>query len=177
MKSFILTLTLLLFSASFSFSQNETEPTDSKSSQHHIGVHAGSISGVGFSYRYWHNKIGFQVTGIPLFRGSGRVFVSTGLSLLYTIRENKNVNLYSYFGNHMILQRNSFTTFDPFTGQNIQLTDTRISYNTGLGLGLKFKIFDSVNFNLQAGYGIYGLGLNNTIVGTIAGGVGIYYEL
>ena len=78
---------------------------------HHLGLHAGSTTGLGFSYRYWPAKLGFQVTGIPIFNGDNRNYISGGVSLLYLFKENKVVDLFGYIGNHLILETNEYVYY------------------------------------------------------------------
>ena len=66
--------------------------------KHHVGIHASSLGGVGFSYRYWPGKLGVQITTLPIFRQNKGYFLSVGATALYTLKEGKTVDLYSYIG-------------------------------------------------------------------------------
>jgi len=132
---------------------------DSKTkAPHSIGLHAGAISGLGFSYRYWPSKLGVQITTIPIFRKNGNHFFSAGLSALYTLNEGEKVDLYGYLGNHILS-----TSKNP-----------NVIYNVGVGFGFKINFLESMDFNMQAGYGMYDL--TNQFFTSLTGELGLYYH-
>lgn len=79
--------------------------SEKKSLNHSLGLHAGLSTGQGFSYRYFPNKWGVQVTGIPIFNGNNGYYTSSAISILYKIKEHKKVDLFTYLGNHLIFER------------------------------------------------------------------------
>lgn len=141
---------------------------------HHIGLHAGSSTGTGFSYRYWPTRWGVQVTGIPIFR-QGSTYASFGASALYMLKDNDRVDLFSYFGNHLIYNSYETLIYDPATGTYSEGKETFSLDNMGLGLGLKVTIFDVINLNFQAGYGVYDI-FNDPFT-FLTGEFGLYYQL
>jgi len=128
--------------------------------KHHAGFHASSLGGVGFSYRYWPGKLGVQITTLPIFRKDSGHFLSLGATALYTLKEGKTVDLYSYLGVHYIS-----------LGQQ---NDKFNSINTGVGVGFKINLSEFLNLNIQTGYGFYNI--NNSLTTSIAGGAGLYYS-
>ncbi|MGV6860177.1 MAG: hypothetical protein ACWA41_00305 [Putridiphycobacter sp.] len=163
----ILTLSFLLFGL-FIFGQTNEK------SKHYLGGHAGSISGLGFSYRYWPNKIGFQVTGVPIFQEGGEYFHSVGASLLYLLKDHKNADLYAYTGFHLIARQYNY--YDYSNGYEI-ITPQKVNrYTTGAGIGVKFDFLKVLDVSVQGGYGLY-FGDNSNFNTSIAGGIGIYYHL
>lgn len=124
-------------------------------SSHQAGIHGGLTTGVGFSYRYWPNRLGLQLTLLPIkvdeewkdilgvqefarsFSpiGDTEKFISIGVSGLYTLKKLQSYRLISYFGNHVLINRNSET------------------YNLGGGVGISF--YKKVSFSLMLGYGAF----------------------
>lgn len=141
---------------------------------HRIGLQAGFTTGLGFSYQYWPKYFGVQLTGIPLFRDN-RNFTSVGLSLLAKLRENERVNLFGYFGHHLILRSRQVSNYNPTTGINETEIVKYQTYNMGLGLGVQIIVADVINLNFQTGYG--GIDITGSTTGTIVGEFGVYYNL
>ena len=178
MKKIIIISLISLLSISLN-AQSKSEMgkvNHSDNTKHYFGLHAGSTTGYGFSYRYWPTKLGVQVTALPVFRKGGDYNVSTGLTLLYTLRDENVVDFYSYLGQHLISQKNSYGGYyDPSLGIFTQgKTNYNTIYNVGAGVGFKF---DSkfVDLNIQVGYGAYDI--INDINTNIAGEIGIYYHI
>jgi len=171
-----ISLIILLILSSAIFAQNKTH-------KHYLGAHAGSVSGLGFSYRYWPNKFGGQFTFIPVLKKGGNYFISSGVSLLYTLKEGKHVDLYSYLGFHLINTKNTSVIYDPIDPTKIynKITTYNNIYNTGVGIGFKFKLFNVLDFCLQGGYGMYDIRKNYLNKASfelnMAGGIGLYYKL
>jgi hypothetical protein len=150
-----------------------TNTTQSQTSKHELGAFAASDAGLGFSYRYWPKKFGIQLTAIPIFQQNQSHFISTGLSLLYLLKQSEKVDLYAYAGYHFISRKNQYV-FEDTQGKLLTEVYVNETHNTGLGVGFKFKIFDVVSLNLQGGYGIYNISKYNTNYG-MSGGIGLYY--
>lgn len=156
---------------------------ENNQSKHHIGGHLGSVSGMGFSYRYWPTKLGGQITFVPVFKKDGGYLISSGISALYTLKQSQFVDLYAYWGFHLINTKSTFNIYDPYDPSIIILQQNTYKnyYNTGLGVGFKFKLLDNLDFCLQGGYGVY-MSEDNFInqlfyKTNIAGGIGLYYKL
>jgi hypothetical protein len=174
MKYFI---SLIIFSsiALVTRAQDDTLNTKEltfKKSPHQIGLHAGSTTGLGFSYRLWPDRFGIQITGIPTFR-EGRSFSSVGLSGLYLFNENKVVDFFGYVGNHLIISTSTQNIGS--YGNPVYEKTSDFIYNIGVGFGLKFKFLEVLDFNIQTGYSI--LDVTNGPYSMIAGEIGIYYHL
>jgi len=150
--------------------------------KHYLGAHAGSISGLGFSYRYWPKKLGFQLTAIPIFQSNKRNFISAGVSALYLLKEGKHIDLYSYLGFHFINRKSVVYNINPF-GKYIANVTTQQNFNTGIGLGFRINLLKVLDLSLQGGYGFYKTRVsNNTYFKpnyslNFAGGVGLYYHI
>lgn len=141
---------------------SQTQDSTKTKYKHHVGLHASSVGGLGFSYRYWPNKLGVQATAMPVFRQNGGHFLSLGATGLYTLKEGKTVDLYSYLGVHYLSLKYSNSQ----SGDNF--------FNTGLGVGFKINLSEFLNLNIQTGYGFYNI--NESLFTSIAGGFGLYYS-
>jgi hypothetical protein len=125
---------------------------------HRIGFHAGSTTGVGFSYKYQPSKFGLQVVGMPIFDGDGNVLASFGLSGLYRFSELRRADLFGYLGNHIFLGRTDW------------------GYHLGIGAGVDWHVWPGVlDINFQAGYGVYYL--NDRPLSLLTGEIGLHYLL
>ena len=142
--------------------------------RHQLGLHAGSTTGIGLSYRYWPGKLGIQATLLPYKNNSDRnenterqdfyqiagidiprgQFVSIGLSGLLKIRQFNKSIMFTYLGNHFLLLRN------------------KTSYSAGAGIG--FAIDAPVSFNFMLGYGAYDI--TNSLVLFPAFEIGVYFR-
>ena len=167
-KSILFLFIISLTSASIAQDESFTPP------KHFVGIHAGSTTGSGISYRYWPTKFGGEITAFPRFEKGGYYNINTGLSLLFKLKENKRYTIYTYFGNSLELDHSQFNTYD-------QATDTYSSYykkssqfNSSIGLGYKVNFLQNLDFNLQAGYGFYDI--TSSVYTSITGEISMYYH-
>lgn len=151
------------------------QKTEQRPGTHSLGLHAGSSTGLGLSYRYWPSKFGVQITGIPIFRQGGGHFISAGLTGLYEIRQGDLVDFYSYFGNHIISIKDKYSVYDYPSGNLIDVESFKTQYNIGLGIGFRCHITKDVDFELQGGYGIFDV--TEDIFTFPTGEIGLYYRL
>ena len=116
-------------------------------------INAGFTTGLGFSYRYWPDKVGLQLTFVPV-KYDTTTFISLGLTGLFTLAETKYFKPYLYLGNHYIITQN---------GEE---------YNIGFGPG--FSVGSVVRFNLMIGYGFYDVLKTFSMFPTAE--IGVYYK-
>ncbi len=156
-------------------SLNAQEEKTKSNNVHNIGLHLGATSGIGFSYRYWPSKFGIQFTGIPIYRSNGGHFLSGGLSVLYTIKDNKTVDLYGYLSSHVLSRKKEFffNGGDGFFGNNGKV-ETRVYYSMGIGAGIKIDL-KVLDLNFQTGYAVYNM--SRTAHTGLAGEMGIYFHI
>jgi len=147
-------LALLVFGFTFSSSaQDQEKPYVAP--KHFLGVHAGFTTGRGLSYRYWPSKFGGEITAAPRFKKGGQYSISTGLSLLYKLKETKRYTAYAYVGNSLLATKAKSESYNPITQiSTYKIKETTI-YNASLGLGYKINFWDNLDFNVQLGYGFY----------------------
>ncbi|MGV6860178.1 MAG: hypothetical protein ACWA41_00310 [Putridiphycobacter sp.] len=175
MKTFALSIAFLLFTFA-GIGQSKHGP-------HYIGVHLGSTTSMGFSYRYWPNRFGIEFTALP------RIYTTTslnekltnyklrnGLSLLFKIKESKIVDLFTYLGTDIFYEReyDYYYSNGMVSSQNLKIENTNVKI--GLGLGARFKFLDVMDFNAQLGYGMYRINQPNNFSSNIAGEMGLYYN-
>lgn len=148
------------------------EREESEDLTHSLGMMAGATTGFGFSYRYLPNKIGFQVTAIPIFRGEGELYSSTGLSLLYRVRSHEKLDVFAYFGNHLIYSSYQDYYYDYQEGMLVEAS--HFNYSVGLGAGVNIHLWDVLDLSVKVGYGLYDLTMSP--ITSLAGGLGLYYR-
>ncbi|MCD6596275.1 MAG: hypothetical protein J7L04_01225 [Bacteroidales bacterium] len=147
------------------FAQDELSLDKDKVRKNGLGLHAGSTTGLGFSYRYWPDEFGFQVTFLPII-SSSQSFVSLGFTGMYKLSEKKAVDLFAYAGNHFIYRKNNYyydSTYD----------NSSWTWNFGLGVGMDIKIAKVMRLSLMTGLGNYDILGDYTF--TVAGEIGYYY--
>lgn len=172
MKNIFYVLPFFLVFATNKSSAQEEVINESPNFKHSLGVHAGGVTGLGFSYRYFPEKWGVQVTGIPIF-GGDNFFSSAGLSVLYKIKSHNKVDLFTYLGTHHIHERYKlyYETWPP-SEQPAVITNNSLS--AGLGAGINIHLWEVIDLSFQAGYGVFNI--LNYPISTITGELGIYYR-
>lgn len=133
--------------------ENNVNTVNQKMEKNEFGIHAGATTGMGLSYRRWMGRFGAQVTALPI-KTENVTFVSTGLTLMYTIREFKYVRSFIYLGNHLMN------------------TDGDLKHNIGIGPGFSFGKY--VGFNLMSGYGFYDI--SDKLYMYPTGEIGLYFK-
>ena len=173
MKKVILTVITAMF-FTMGQAQEITSAPENNFTPHHVGLSAGGTTGFGFSYRYWPSKWGVQVTGIPIF-AEDYTWISAGANALFMMKDNEFVDLFSYLGTSINSNTTTYQIYDPNTNELTETTETRNDLRLGLGVGLKFEIWEVINLNLQAGYGVRNV---TTTPGTfLTGEIGLFYHL
>ena len=158
MKKYI--MIFYIFSLSFAGSaQLKETPNDIKES--HIGFYGSAKTDKGFSFKYIPDKIGVQVTGVPVFSKDKRVFFSVGLSGLFILQESKVASVFSYLGGQYI-ESNVFEKSGRF--------------NMGGGFGMNTKLSDSFDISTRGGYGLLNVTNSNTS-GVFTAELGFNYKL
>ncbi|MFC2137942.1 hypothetical protein ACFLTE_07195 [Bacteroidota bacterium] len=100
---------------------------------HFLGVNAGFSTGIGFSYRYFPETRGYQVTCLPLLDKDNTYF-SLGVTYLSEITEYKQSRLLLFVSNHI-------SNFDDVVN------------NIGVGFGTDTQM-ENLIVNCMIGYGL-----------------------
>jgi hypothetical protein len=163
MKNFLFLFSMLLL---LSTSRAQNEPTVYK---HSVGLSGAISSRIGFSYRYWPKTIGVQVTGIPIF-SSDHFLSSSGLTVLFKIRDFSNIRLYGFVRNNM-----NYQEFSYFEGGG-QIESKLFIFNSDVGAGIKLNFLEIFDLNVQTGYGVNFYPKSQSIQTRLAGEIGLYYH-
>ena len=158
-----------IFCAVFT-SASYSQESDFEKYKNEFGAHAGFTTGLGLSYRHWFNRVGVQLTGIPI-KTDDFFLGSAGFSGMYSLKKTKYVRAYLYLGNHYIITNENISEYDN-DGNYLGESTTRMNqYNIGFGPGFSFGRI--VAYNLQIGYGLYDVTDKFNMYPTIE--MGVYY--
>jgi hypothetical protein len=180
MKKTMLFIFGLLF-VSESYSQEKKAFTSFK---HEVGINAGFTTGAGFSYRRWYDKIGFQITGLPVKTDETTIY-NGAVTFLYSFKEKSFFRFYSYLGNNIVhfngTEDAAQSIFpDPFNNNYYDYDDPNFysrrkkftHYNLGMGSGVSFG--KEVAVNIMLGYGFYDVFGSLNMYPTAE--IGLYYR-
>ena len=142
----------------------DTQNNESRSNE--FGAHLGATTGMGLSYRHWFNRVGFQLTALPV-KTDQLTFISAGITGLYTFKQAKYVRAFGYIGNHFFYTERKDDNLYP--NNSIKY---KKQYNIGFGPGFEFG--STVTFNLMFGYGLYDV-LNKFYMYP-TGEIGLYFK-
>ena len=136
----LLTIIILLFSSNLYSQDNREEKTSNV--VHSVGAAAGFTTGYGLAYRATKDKLSLQVVFSPM-KSDYESTYSTGITFMYVIDKRKYTDLFLYQANHYFYHSSEY-------GYDQKRIKSQI--NTGLGLGMDFRIVDPFSFNLMLGY-------------------------
>lgn len=130
--------------------------------KHKIGMAAGFLTGVGFSYQFKPNRLGVIVTGIPYVDEDSK-FVSAGITFRYDVAQMENGRVFIYQGNHYIYREythdyyyNDYDYYNDYYNDNYEpRIDGQSSFSTGVGLGGELFLGKRFTSNLMLGYGAH----------------------
>lgn len=161
-KYFFIALAILLHVLPSSAQQADSlKPV--KIRKHSIGLGLGFTTGIGLTYRYMPDKLGFQLTAGG-FKDNNSSLGSGGLTLLYNILATEKLNFFSYYSNSIWYRTyeyymSSNPVYDPVYGyyqyHTSYETRSETLWNTGLGLGVEFLASKKVGFNFMLGWAGY----------------------
>lgn len=197
LNNFKLNRTLAFFIASiflalFTYGQD----AEKRKAEHGIGFQIGGTTGHGLTYRYYGNKIGVQVSALPIFMQNDVFLMSAGLTGMYKIAESKRFDLVAYIGNHFATRQpekvvEEYDPADPYYYNTPSPLDDvllakfltggsevyhALTYNMSIGLGGVLHTSNRfLNFNFFTGYGVYSL--NDDPLSNLALSVGITFKL
>lgn len=161
---------ILLLISSTLFAQDELTIKENKTRKNAIGLHAGSTTGLGISYRRWPDQFGFQVTFFPIV-SKGQSYVSLGITGMYKVSELKSIDVFIYLGNHFIYREDNYY-YDPAYYQDYD-NSGNWTWNLGAGGGLDIKIAKVLRLSIMTGFGNYDIFGDYTF--TFAGEIGFYF--
>jgi len=161
-------LVILCFGASMSFAQSLNDiSAPKKKRNHYIGMHAGTTTGYGISYRYWPGIYGVQLTLFP-YISANNSRMSVGVSGLMKVHEMEKLDVFLYLGNSF-----RYYSDEVYYSNNQTGTSTYFNWSIGFGGGLNIRIAKVLRLNVMMGLGNYDI-LNDYQL-TYAGEIGFYY--
>ncbi len=148
---------LILFSIISICCRSQDEMTDFRRKPHAIGLTANSFSGIGLTYNFFPEKVGFQFNGLLMMQHS-ELFSMTGASFMVSLKRNQRTNVFLHFSNSLYYEQYD----DSQTGR-----DGYGSYNVGIGPGIELMGKD-FSCSLMYGFGFYD---NFNVFFTLGGGI------
>jgi hypothetical protein len=152
MKKLILTV-LISTSSIFANAQDASIPAEDSPQklQHRLGLHAGTTSEVGFSYKLViKEKYQIQAVVLPIASKEDKILFS-GLSYKYKFKTIKNWDMLSFVSASYYYSKYSY---DPY-----YVYETETSYyedlNLSAGLGFEYGKSEFFKMNMQFGYALY----------------------
>jgi hypothetical protein len=161
---------LILFLISFTVFSQDVTIKENKTRKNAIGLHAGSTTGFGISYRRWPDQFGFQVTFFPIV-SKEQSYISLGITGMYKVSELKAIDVFLYLGDHFIYRKDNYY-YDPAYYQDYD-SNGYWTWNLGAGGGLDIKIAKVLRLSIMTGFGNYDILGDYTF--TFAGEIGFYY--
>jgi len=125
-----------------------------------LGLAAGTTTGIGFAYRFWPKKFGFQITAGGI-KDSDFAAISGGITVLNNLAENEYIRFYAYYSNSIYYTETKTVDYNysPYYNGGYYQERTYTTYsrkwNTALGLGTQFKFGRYVGLDLMIGWGGY----------------------
>lgn len=159
MKKRITTLTLALGMLTGFAQTSETTLKESPKVIHKLGLHSGTASGVGLSYKaLFNHKTMIQLVTLPIASQDYK-YINSGLSLKFKFKDLDIWDFYGYgSGNYVFSQDSWSSTFN----SNTQLWESSTTYNynvnASIGVAMEYGKGELVKWGLQAGYGVYNIG-------------------
>ncbi len=168
-------LSIILFIL-LAYTVQAQEKTETTPYHNEFGIHAGGVTGVGLSYRYWGEKNGFQLTVMPPIVKSDYKLYSAGATYLRSFKDKKWMRVFGYAGIHYWNESSEteYVDWDPIAGapfNNIQHNNLE-EFNVGFGPGISFGT--KVRVSLMVGYGFYDI--LDKFDAYPTGEIGVYYN-
>ncbi len=151
-------------------SQNRTDVlyrNDSTKCKYALGLGAGFTTGYGLAFKFTPHKFGLQT--VVFYRSNEKQTRSSiGLTLLYTLLEDKRTSFYLYQGNHLnytSIHYDSSSSLSHYNG-------TTLVFNNGVGLGVELIPGNHIGFDFMGGYAFF----DSFTKLSFTGEIGIYYN-
>lgn len=177
MNRILLTSIFLLVSV-VAFAQGSDEDSKIEILNNEFGFNVGATTGVGFSYRHWGDRFGFQVTALP-YKVEEDQFISAAITGMFSLRKTKYIRTFLYWGNHVFsdTKYSDYSEYDSETDSYIYYSqnEVRTQFNSGFGIGFSFGRI--VAFNVSVGYGAYDIfGGSDNFSLMPTGEIGLYWK-
>ena len=129
---------------------------------HKLGIHAGTTSGLGISYKaLFNNKTMLQLVSIPVASKYTKL-INSGISLKLKFKDLPEWDFY-YYGalNHIYDESTEYNNnyyYDEMSNNDDYTRTTLSKFNTSAGISIEYGKGEFIKWNIQLGYGIYNLG-------------------
>lgn len=144
-------------------SQGQTTPPNTL---HKLGIHAGTSSGLGISYKaLFKNKTMLQLVSIPV-ASKDLKYINSGISLKIKFQDLPKWDFYSYGAlNHIYNYNKDYYIYpDDYTRTIIS------KFNGSAGISTEYGKGEFIKWCFQLGYGVYNMGTEdwqtNLTIGT-----------
>jgi hypothetical protein len=144
---------VILFSIFLMCIPAKAKESENRAFNNYVGLNAGYTSGLGFTFGYWPNKIGAQISILPISTEQEKFF-SLAITTFYTLKKGNHIKSYFFLGNHLVSNE----------------IDTE--YNIGFGPG--FEVGSRVVYSLRGGFGFYDITDTFSMLPTID--MGVYFK-
>lgn len=137
---------------------------------HKLGLHAGTTSGLGLSYKaLLNNSFMIQVVTLPI-ASKDLKYINSGLSLKYKFKDLAEWDFYAYGAGNYIFNESTSENYNFFTDEYSSSTTTLNNTHFSSGIAIEYGEGELVKWSLQIGYAAYNVGsrdwLTNLSIGT-----------
>ncbi len=178
MKKAILSL-IFLGITFFGFTQdNQSSDSSNPKYIHKLGLHAGSTSGLGMSYKMLiKNKWMVQFVTLPVASKDYK-YINSGLSLKYKVQDLDFWDFYVYgTGNYNFMQNGNYDyVYEPDYVEIFKGYEYEHRVNSSTGFSIEYGKGEFFKVSAQVGYGVYSIGTENWAT-NIAGGITLDFSL
>jgi len=164
---------LFLIIISFFFMFNCFAQED-RLNQHHLGYNIGVFSGLGITYRFLPEKIGFQTSAFFINNQVGHKYYNHSVSFIYKLRERKERDVLWFIGGQGLfswIQRPSGNNVESFNYANF------FDYSIGTGIGLNLFKNKRINSTILLGYAFMNLNSKSKLLNIPTLEIGVFYKL
>ncbi len=167
MKKILFSICILI-SSTIALGQESSEgQTIPPNTIHKLGIHAGTSSGLGISYKaLFKNKTMLQLVSIPV-ASKDLKYINSGISLKFKFQDFPEWDFYSYGAlNHIYNESIEYSYYS-----DEDYTRTEISkFNGSAGISAEYGKGEFIKWCFQLGYGVYNMGTEdwqtNLTIGT-----------
>lgn len=123
---------------------------------HYVGGHFGPTTGIGFSYRFFKNKTGFQVTALG-YKNATYIDLNLGLSLIHKLVSEGSFDFICYAGSRVSYKEENTLSYN-YEKEDIQInTPKEFRTNISIGLGIQKGIGNRLKISFQIGYALFNI--------------------
>ena len=161
MKKTIICITILFCSIISLGQLSHLNQTDSNKVIHKLGMHAGTTSGLGLSYKaLFKNKTMIQLVTLPIASKDYK-YINSGISLKQKLKDYPEWDFYSYCALNYIHIRSKNYYYNYQYDSNVTTNSYTDLVNTSVGISVEYGKGEFVKWSVQAGYALYSLGTEN----------------